>query len=63
MVYLYGALALVLSLFTLIFLKIAFRGKRVYHNVAAVIAVSVAPFAGYYVVAFFLELIKSLNFD
>ena len=61
MVYLFGALALVLSLFSFIFFRIAIKGKSVYHNVAAVIAASVAPFAGYYVVAFLSELIRSLT--
>ncbi len=61
MIYMYGAVALVLLLFIFILLKIALKGKSAYHNIAAVIAISVAPFMGYYIVAFIAELVRSLT--
>jgi hypothetical protein len=61
MIYLYGVLALVLSLFEFILFRIAVKGKSVYHNVAMVIFAFAAPFTGYYVVAFVLELFKFLT--
>ena len=61
MVYLYGALALVLSLFAFIFFRIAIKGKGAYHNVAAAIALSAAPFTGYYIVAFIEELVRLIK--
>ncbi len=61
MVYLYGALALVLSLFEFILFRIAVKGKSTYHNVALVLFVFAAPFTGYYIVAFVLELFRFLT--
>ncbi len=61
MVYLFGALALVLSLFSFIFFRIAVKGKNAYHNMAAIVTVSAAPFTGYYIVAFVLELFRFLT--
>ncbi len=60
MVYTCGALALVLWIFVFVLLRIAFDGKKVYHNVAAAIAGLVVAPAGYYAVAFFVELGKVL---
>lgn len=61
MVYLYGALALDLSLLMFWFVKIAFNGKKPYHNAAAVIAAFISAPAGYYIVAFLLEFFKLLT--
>ena len=61
MVYLYGTLALILSLFELIFFRIAIKGKSAYHNVAAAIAIFAAPFTGYYIVAFMAELVRLIK--
>ena len=61
MVYLFGALALVLSLFSFILFRIAVKGKSVDHNMAAIVTVFAAPFTGYYTVAFVLELFRFLT--
>lgn len=61
MVYLFGTLALVLSLFELILFRIAVKGKSAYHNVVAIVFVFAAPFTGYYIVAFVLELFRFLT--
>ncbi len=61
MVYLFGALALVLSLFEFILFRIAIKGKSAYHNIAAAITIFAAPFTGYYVVAFIEELVRLLT--
>ncbi len=60
MVYLDGALAVVLLLFSCLLFKFAVKGKGAYRNIAAVITVSAASFTGYYIVAFLAELARSL---